>query len=128
MDLRNTYRQYVPQRRLGRLLTYGFIILVVILVLLPYRGQETFKGLGVPSDYSYIMSAPKRLVTRNGYYAEDPSETDHPLTTIIRLSKKEWQKKLEGQSRSLREVVEEYQRRYGRPPPKGLDHWWKYVV
>jgi hypothetical protein len=35
---------------------------------------------------------------------------------------------LSSQSKTLREAVQEYKRRYGIPPPKGFEAWWKFCV
>lgn len=35
---------------------------------------------------------------------------------------------LSNQSRTLKEAVAEYKRRYGIPPPKGFEAWWKFCV
>ncbi|KAJ3885746.1 glycosyltransferase family 90 protein [Lentinula edodes] len=35
--------------------------------------------------------------------------------------------KVERQSKTLPEAIEEYKRRYGMPPPKGFDGWWEYT-
>lgn len=31
------------------------------------------------------------------------------------------------QSKTLPQAVAEYKRRYGRPPPRGFDQWWKFA-
>jgi len=31
------------------------------------------------------------------------------------------------QSKTLPQAVIEYKRRYGRPPPRGFEQWWKYA-
>lgn len=31
------------------------------------------------------------------------------------------------QSKTLPQAVSEYKRRYGRPPPKGFEQWWKFA-
>ncbi|KZT55623.1 glycosyltransferase family 90 protein [Calocera cornea HHB12733] len=51
----------------------------------------------------------------------------HPILDLIVRSSREWQLKLARQSRSLPEAVAEYQRRYGRVPPRGFGAWWAYV-
>ncbi|KAG9051021.1 Glycosyltransferase Family 90 domain containing protein [Tulasnella sp. UAMH 9824] len=52
----------------------------------------------------------------------------HPVYELLRVSEKEWKDKLGRASRTLKEAVEEYRRRYQRMPPKGFDKWWRYVV
>ena len=48
---------------------------------------------------------------------------EHPIVHLIRRGKREWQDKLDRQSKSLSEAVNEYKRRYSRNPPKGFDIW-----
>ena len=38
-----------------------------------------------------------------------------------------FRKKLDSQSKTLKEAVAEYRRRYQRAPPKGFDEWWKFA-
>ncbi|KAG2004732.1 hypothetical protein CC2G_003257 [Coprinopsis cinerea AmutBmut pab1-1] len=52
----------------------------------------------------------------------------HPIYELMSRAEKTWKSKLNHASRTLEEAVEEYTRRYNRPPPKGFDHWWDYVV
>ncbi|WVW82295.1 hypothetical protein I302_104301 [Kwoniella bestiolae CBS 10118] len=51
----------------------------------------------------------------------------HPIFELISRSKKNWQKKLDGQSKTLSEAVDEYRRRYARNPPRGFERWWAYT-
>jgi len=51
------------------------------------------------------------------------SKGPHPIYELIRDAEKKWQDKLDRQSRSLEDAVEEYKRRYRRAPPKGFDVW-----
>lgn len=47
----------------------------------------------------------------------------HPLHDIITEAENKWHVKQNIASRNLREAYYEYQRRYGRLPPKGFDKW-----
>lgn len=47
----------------------------------------------------------------------------HPVYELIRVSEKKWKDKLGRASRTLKDAVEEYRRRYQRMPPKGFDKW-----
>lgn len=42
-------------------------------------------------------------------------------------AEREWQDLLAKQSTTLSECDNEYRRRYGRTPPKGLDKWWAFA-
>ncbi|KAG8870069.1 Glycosyltransferase Family 90 domain containing protein [Tulasnella sp. 331] len=52
----------------------------------------------------------------------------HPIFELLESAEKKWQEKLSRSSRTLRDAVTEYQRRYHRMPPKGFDKWWNFVV
>jgi len=47
----------------------------------------------------------------------------HPILTLIKRAEGEWSRKVARQSRTLKEAVEEYRRRYKRNPPAGFDKW-----
>ena len=47
----------------------------------------------------------------------------HPIYELMARAEKRWNGKLSKASKSLKEAVAEYRRRYERPPPKGFDLW-----
>ncbi|KIY64389.1 glycosyltransferase family 90 protein [Cylindrobasidium torrendii FP15055 ss-10] len=51
----------------------------------------------------------------------------HPIHDVISYSQAQWDKKVRRASKTLREAVAEYKRRYKRSPPRGFDKWWQYV-
>ena len=63
----------------------------------------------------------------------------HPIYRLIEEGQAKWAKLLERyvpstgcpannrQSKTLLQAVSEYKRRYGRPPPKGFEQWWKFA-
>lgn len=64
----------------------------------------------------------------NGHLLIDPSLSVHPIEQLMATAQDDWETKLKRQSRTLRQAVEEYKRRYRRAPPLGFDKWWNYVV
>lgn len=50
-------------------------------------------------------------------------EGAHPIFELISRAEKEWEAKLRSASKTFKEVVQEYKRRYKRAPPKGFDLW-----
>ena len=50
-------------------------------------------------------------------------EGPHPIYELISRAEKEWEQKLLRASKTFQELVQEYERRYKRPPPKGFDLW-----
>ncbi|BEI86445.1 hypothetical protein CcaverHIS002_0607320 [Cutaneotrichosporon cavernicola] len=51
----------------------------------------------------------------------------HPIPTLLTLGEEKWASLLAAQSQTLLEAVDEYQRRYGRAPPRGFDKWWDFA-
>lgn len=47
----------------------------------------------------------------------------HPIYELVARAEKAWAEKHRRASRTLDEAVEEYERRYRRPPPLGFNHW-----
>ncbi|GAA5979810.1 hypothetical protein JCM5350_002056 [Sporobolomyces pararoseus] len=58
-------------------------------------------------------------------FAEAPAP--HPILSLIKRAENEWNRKVQRQSKTLKEAVEEYRRRYKKNPPRGFDQWWAYV-
>ncbi|KAL7408836.1 glycosyl transferase family 90-domain-containing protein [Mrakia frigida] len=58
----------------------------------------------------------------------DVPAMQHPIYQLIEDAKVAWEEKNERQSKTLEQAVKEYKRRNnGMNPPKGFDHWWKFV-
>ncbi|KAJ9122403.1 hypothetical protein QFC22_001826 [Naganishia vaughanmartiniae] len=55
-------------------------------------------------------------------------ETEHPIYDLIDKARLKFDNLLSRQSKTLSEAVTEYKRRYGMPPPRGYDAWWKFVL
>ena len=55
------------------------------------------------------------------------SPSSHPIWQLVKDAEQEFEKKLEGQSKSLEEAVVEYKRRYGIPPPPNFDKWYDFA-
>ena len=51
----------------------------------------------------------------------------HPIPLLMREARKKWETLLRKQSRTFAQAVAEYQRRYGRKPPKGFDRWYAWA-
>lgn len=86
---------------------------------------NTFSSYSSPPPPS-----PAHTYTENGLLEVNPDvpASEHPIYQLIENAKKEWEAKNARQSKTLEEAVHEYRRRNnGMAPPKGFDHWWKYV-
>ncbi|KAG8905165.1 Glycosyltransferase Family 90 domain containing protein [Tulasnella sp. 403] len=77
--------------------------------------HKTWIGRLAPHDY-----APNGLVMVN-------EAGMHPIYDLVARAEANWKKKLKRASKTFEEAVKEYQRRYGRDPPRGFDKWWLYV-
>ena len=62
-----------------------------------------------------------------GWQLVKGKKTKHPIEVLIEQGQQRWKGLLARQSRTLEEAVNEYVRRYDRPPPRGFDVWWAYV-
>ncbi|QRV74770.1 glycosyltransferase family 90 protein [Ceratobasidium sp. AG-Ba] len=67
-------------------------------------------------------------VYRSDGLVEVNPEGRHPIYDLIARAEAAWKAKLDRQSRHLADAVDEYERRYGRPPPPGFDKWWDYAT
>lgn len=57
----------------------------------------------------------------------DPPEQPHPIHLLIRNAEREWNDKVKKQSKTLKAAVQEYKRRYNRPPPRGFGDWFRFA-
>ncbi|KAI5302600.1 capsule-associated protein CAP1, partial [Ascosphaera pollenicola] len=53
------------------------------------------------------------------------SDPDHPIEQLIKQASSRFDQRKQKQSKTLREAVEEYQRRYSMPPPPHFDVWFR---
>ncbi|KAF8865743.1 glycosyltransferase family 90 protein [Acephala macrosclerotiorum] len=51
----------------------------------------------------------------------------HPIWQLVKNAEQDFEKELEGQSKTLEQAVAEYKRRYGIPPPPNFDKWWDFA-
>jgi len=51
----------------------------------------------------------------------------HPIPGLIKEAAKIWKAKIESQSTTLEEGINEYRRRHGRQPPRGFDKWYRWA-
>ncbi|KAK8850347.1 hypothetical protein IAR55_004265 [Kwoniella newhampshirensis] len=86
-------------------------------------------------DHRPRAPLPPRLLSKRtrdhrvegGLLKVNPESLVHPIYQLIRDARDEWDQKVARQSKTLKQAVAEYRRRYGRQPPKGFDKWWAYV-
>ncbi|KAK4241681.1 glycosyltransferase [Achaetomium macrosporum] len=51
----------------------------------------------------------------------------HPIVHLVTDAEREFEEVKGRQSRTLRDAVAEYRRRYGLPPPPHFDKWWEFA-
>lgn len=51
----------------------------------------------------------------------------HPIPKLVADAREKFETKVKNQSKTLKEAVREYRRRYNRDPPKGFDKWWEFA-
>ncbi|UKZ50390.1 hypothetical protein TrVGV298_004650 [Trichoderma virens] len=55
-------------------------------------------------------------------------EREHPVEGLVRSGKANFKSLLKTQSKTYKEAVEEYQRRYYAAPPPGFEAWYEFAV
>lgn len=79
------------------------------------------------------LKTPHKFNSDNGQLYVEPLSTfaeppaPHPILSMIKRAENEWNTKVKKQSKTLKDAVMEYQRRYKKNPPRGFDKWWAYV-
>ncbi|KAG8687111.1 cap64-like protein [Ceratobasidium sp. 423] len=56
-----------------------------------------------------------------------PTPIEHPIPKLMLSAHRKYKGMLTRQSSTLEEAVKEYERRYGRAPPRGFDEWFQFV-
>ncbi|PFH51587.1 glycosyltransferase family 90 protein [Amanita thiersii Skay4041] len=88
--------------------------------------DDTHQHQQVPNQIGSLRSLETHTYREDGLVEVNPNGP-HPIFKLIRDAEKAWERKHRRASRTLREAVREYKRRYMRDPPRGFDHWWSYV-
>ena len=69
------------------------------------------------------LNPPKHGYSKDGLVTTNPKGA-HPIYELIDRAETQWNGKIARQSKTLKEAVKEYKRRYKRPPPKFFDVWY----
>ncbi|EJT98346.1 hypothetical protein DACRYDRAFT_110788 [Dacryopinax primogenitus] len=88
--------------------------------VLPIPLDANPSGLGARGPLEPHTYLPSGLVVVN-------PQGRHPIYELIERAQREWEEKTSRASKTLAQAAKEYQRRYGRWPPRGFDKWWAYV-
>ena len=75
-----------------------------------------------------IPGVPKKP-WHSGEKPETPLEPhdNHPITGLMVDADKAWRKYEDSRSKSFKDTVQKYRRKYGRHPPPGFREWYKYA-
>jgi hypothetical protein len=75
-----------------------------------------------PKHRTQAKRMPEHEFLDNGLLRVNPAG-QHPIFDLVEYSQLAWRNKTEKASKTLKEAVDEYRRRYGRAPPRGFDRW-----
>lgn len=115
------------------------LAIFVLYMILRHREATLDSKTGNPSGHRHRIEqraalpkdlfSPSRLnhTVKNGLLQVNMQSDVHPIYQLIRDARIAWEEKGARQSKTLKEAVKEYRRRYGREPPQGFDKWWAYV-
>lgn len=53
--------------------------------------------------------------------------SSHPIPQLMVLAQTRYESLLSRQSRTLKDAIREYRKRYGRDPPKGFNDWYSFA-
>lgn len=119
-------------RGIGRVLPAryrGYIFLVFITLLFLHQGF--YSGHNTHPDINLLPLRNKfnldDLTTVYIFGGTSNVITKHPIPKLMDKAEDEFRNKLQKQSQTLVDAVEEYRKRYKRNPPKGFDEWWTFV-
>lgn len=94
------------------------------------RGPPTPLGFALKTGERH---RPRTMVfLRNGIASLLPlrrgaPQPEHPVYELMERGEELWRKVRDRQSKTLKDAVKEYRRRYGIDPPAGFDEWFKWA-
>lgn len=90
--------------------------------------SATTTTTGADALRSAAAAQHKHVFSSTGHMVVSKDESaPHPIPLLLALGERRWEELLARQSRTLAEATMEYERRYGRVPPKGFDLWWAFA-
>ena len=115
-------------QRLGLLVATGFLV-ILSLVFLESRKPGTFgnQDIAPPEQASPPPSQIQQDVELPTDPASNSSSALHPIASFIDDAEKQLNQLLERQSKTLKDAVNEYRRRYNMNPPPHFDKWFQYA-
>lgn len=136
--------------RRSRLLSWCLCVLVLIAIVLWPRKRDHYRHKAPQKRPTVVPPRPRReddlpahrktpkkqgksVVSEDHVYRADGlldvnPKGRHPIPELIERSEIQWKRKVERQSKSLKQAVNEYKRRYKRPPPRGFEIWYVFSM
>ena len=94
----------------------------------PNPGSIKGSGGGGSSNQGSDGAAAGKVIDREQDAKPKPApQGSHPIWHLTTDAERELEAVKSRQSRTLREAVAEYKRRYGIPPPPNFDKWWAFA-
>ncbi|KAF5350516.1 hypothetical protein D9756_008536 [Leucocoprinus leucothites] len=122
-------RRGSPRIFLARYKSYIFLSLITLLFLHQgfYSGHNTHPDIKLePVGNKFKLDALSKAA--GGIFGSAKGVvTKHPIPGLMDNAEDQYRIKLRKQSKTLKDAVEEYRKRYNRSPPKGFDEWWAFA-
>jgi hypothetical protein len=99
-----------------------------IFVLSPKANHDTAFGSSTSSPWMPSSPSPKKFWSWASSSLSQAPDTTHPITAMMQEAQEKFRNLMSRQSKTLNQAVAEYKKRYGRPPPKGFDDWYKFAT
>ena len=133
-------RSIIANRKTRRASIFAVVLIILIYGSVQFRRRstppvfqrDTFQVVSTPKLLDRAPSTPQpgtrdrsakgHIYDDNGLLYVDPKGR-HPIMEMIERAEKDWNELVNRQSKTLKEAVQEYRRRYRKNPPKGFDLW-----
>ncbi|ORX41279.1 hypothetical protein BD324DRAFT_644319 [Kockovaella imperatae] len=132
---RLTIRRYMLNKRLrfSRIAILAFVI-VLWFTFIGVPGSSGQDDLSQTDPAALYRAGPPRSEdaahsSSSGWstlFGRSKPVKKHPIELLIQRAEKQWEDVNKRQSKTLKSAFHEYQKRFGRLPPKGFDTWWKF--
>ncbi|KAK7052965.1 hypothetical protein VNI00_004285 [Paramarasmius palmivorus] len=104
----------------------GYIFIFCVFLVFMQTGlyaSQNYYHAGVPSQSDVPTSSWTSMFSSE----KKQPEIQHPIPKLMDEAEMEFRRKMERQSKTLKDAVEEYKRRYKMPPPRDFDLWWQFA-
>ena len=104
----------------------GVLFFTAVIIIFMQGGLWAARRHGADNfpDNSLVASS---YLPSFGKAAGRPTVKEHPIPQFMTQAENKFRTLLSHQSPTLEAAVKEYQRRYGRKPPRGFDDWWRFA-